>query len=404
MRVAGPGMAGIIEETWAVCGTASGRSISWLACSLRRIIPASVVALLGVLCGCGGFFVYPGNNNGNGGGSGSSLDFVYVANATSATLAGFTIGTGSLSAVPNSPYTLPVSPTAVVINPANTILYVAGGAAIYGYAIQTTGALSALNGGSPMAAATVQSMDISPDGQWLLALDQSGASIDEYRIDSSTGGLTSQTVSFAASGIVVPRGIRVSPNAQFVFVALGTAGDLVFPFNTGTGALSTPLALSQQPGTSDNGLAVSPGSDYLYIARSGVNGGVAVYSVGLGGSLSAVTGSPFAAGAQPVSIVLNKAGTSVYAANQTDSTISGFSIGAGGVLTAISGSPYASGSLVTALAADNSGNYLLAAARNGSPDLSLYSFDATTVGKLNLAASTATGNDPVLPVALAATR
>jgi len=58
---------------------------------------------------------------------------------------------------------------------------------------------------------------------------------------------------------------------------------------------------------------------------------------------------------------------------------------------------------VTALSLDNSGNYLLSLAQGGSPDLALYSFDATTTGKLNLAASTATGTDPTLAVAVAAT-
>jgi hypothetical protein len=58
---------------------------------------------------------------------------------------------------------------------------------------------------------------------------------------------------------------------------------------------------------------------------------------------------------------------------------------------------------VTALAVDNSGDYLLAAANGGSPDLTMYSFDSTTVGKLDLSTTTSTGTDPTGPVSLAAT-
>ena len=102
-------------------------------------------------------------------------------------------------------------------------------------------------------------------------------------------------------------------------------------------------------------------------------------------------------------MAVNKAGTDVYVANRGDGTISGFSVATSGTLTALSGSPYTSGTGVTALATDSSGDYLLAAANGGSPDLTMYSFDTTTVGKLNLVTTTATGTDPTGPVAVAAT-
>lgn len=379
------------------------RAHSWKSNLPRAARLLSIAALIST-AGCGSFFVYPGST-GTGSGASSTADYVYVANASTSNLAGFAVGSGSLTAVANSPYALSISPTALAISPANTILYVAGGTSIYAYSIQSNGALSALNGGSPVATVTVASMDVSPDGQWLIALDSAIGVIDEYKINSSTGALTAQNTTYSAAGTVVPQAIKVSPNAQFVFAALGTAGDLTFPFDTGTGALSTPTQLVPPAGTSDNALAVDPNSVYVYIARSGTGGGLAVYAIN-GGSLSAVAGSPFAASTQPASeksVVLNKAGTDVYVANYNDSTISGFSIGSGGVLTALSGSPYSAGSLVTALAIDNSGDYLLAAAANGSPDLALYSFDATTSGKLNLSASTATGTDPTDAAAIAAT-
>jgi hypothetical protein len=58
---------------------------------------------------------------------------------------------------------------------------------------------------------------------------------------------------------------------------------------------------------------------------------------------------------------------------------------------------------VTSLAVDNSKTYLLAGGNGGSPDLSMYTFDSTSPGKLNLATSTTTGTDPTGVIAVAAT-
>jgi 6-phosphogluconolactonase (cycloisomerase 2 family) len=332
---------------------------------------------------------------------------VYIANATTDSVAGFSVGTGTLTAVTSSPYALSFTPTAVAVNPANTILFVAGNSLIYAFAIESGGALSVLNNGSAVGISDVVSMDISPDGQWLLALDGNGVTIDEFLINSTTGKLSQVTgASYSISGAtVLPRSIKVAPNGELVFVALGTAGDLVYTFNTSNGALASSQQLSLgSTTTSDNALAVNPASTYLYIARSGTGGGLAAYSIGTNGALVSLSGSPFAAGTQPYSVVVNKAGTDVYVANRGDSTISGYSISSTtGTLTALGGSPYTSGSAVTGLAADNSGDYLLAAANGGSPDLTMYSFDSTTAGKLDLSTTTTTGTDPTGAVALAAT-
>ena len=367
---------------------------------IRRVAAATGIWALSFCMGCDGFFVKPAST---GGGSTTSGNYVYVANATTETLVGFVVGTGTLTPLTNSNFDLKFVPTAVAVNPANSILFVAGSGLIYAFSIQSGGQLSVLNNGNAVAVATVASMDISPDGNWLFALDQNGITLDEFQINSTSGLLAQATgASYTVSGATIkPRAVKVAPNGAYVFVALGTAGDLVFPFNTSTGTVSTPLLLSLPSGTSDNALAVSPNGSYLYVARSGSPGGLAVYSIGTGGSLTAVSGSPFAAGNDPFSVVVNNAGTDVYVANQLDSTISGYAVASNGTLTALSGSPYANGSAVSALATDRTGAYLLAVAGAGSPDLTMYSFG--TAGTLNSVTSTSTGTDPTGPVALATT-
>jgi 6-phosphogluconolactonase (cycloisomerase 2 family) len=395
---------------------------------MKRWVGRIAVAMIGLAVslstGCKGFFVYPGSVNNS---STTSGDYVYVvsANTVAYTLAGFSVGTGSLTAVSGSPISLNFAPNAVAVNPANTIVYIAGDGPvsgssanpIYAFAIESGGALSALgNNGSPVEYANVVSMTISPDGQWLLALDGNGSTVDEFQIDSSTGGLTPYPVTVYNTSVssltVLPTSIAVAPNGQLVFISLGTAGDLVYTFNTTTGGLtSSQQLLPPTTTTSDNALAVSPDSSYLYIARSGTDGGLAAYSIGYGagavGALTPVSGSPFTTGNQPFSVVVNSAGTDVYVANQLSGTISAYSVGANGVLTSL-GPATVNGSSVTALAIDSTGDYLLAVARGGTPnppDLAMYSLDTGIAGELTLSttADTGAGTEPAGAVGLAMT-
>jgi 6-phosphogluconolactonase len=370
---------------------------------IRRVGAAMGLLALTLTTGCP-FFVYPGSLNG---GSSATTGYVYVANATAATLSGYAVGTATLTAVTNSPYALSFVPTAVAVNPADTIVFVAGDSQIFAYAIESGGALSALNNGSAVGLANTVAMYISPDGQWLFALDGNDETLDEFLINSSTGQLTNETqtnYTSLVSGTIFPRDVKVAPNGAYVFVALGTAGDLVYTFNTAStsGALSSPQYVAPlTSSTSDNALAVSPNSSTLFIARSygQSDGSITSYSIGTGGALSLPV-TVATTGVQPFSAVVNAAGTNVFVANRSDSTISGYSLASTGTLTSL-GSPTSSGPSVTALAVDKSGDYLLALANGGSPDLTMYSFSST--GSLGLSTTTTTGADPTGPVALAAT-
>jgi 6-phosphogluconolactonase (cycloisomerase 2 family) len=355
-----------------------------------------------MLTGCGGFFVPP--DNGGGGGGGTTTARVYVANAATGTVSGYSIGDSKLTAVPNSPVMLGFAPVAAVVSPNNAFLYVASTASISVYAINSDGSLTAQNNGVVIS---VASIDISPDGKWLFGLDTIQNTVDQFQIDASSGGLTPTTTPASydpLTGTITPHMLKVSPGGNLVICALGNGGERVFTFDTTSGALTYSQGLSlNTSGTSDNALAIDSTGSYLYVARSGTNGGVAVYSIGAGGVLNSVAGSPFAAGSRPFSIVLDKTDKYLYVANRTDSTISAYTIGAGSALTVVSGSPFSSGQQVISLGTEPSGTYLLAGANEGSPDLSMYTFDATTPGKLNLATSVATDTDPAGVVAIAVT-
>ena len=387
---------------------------------LGQVAAAMGIWALSLTIGCGNFWVYPGSLNNS---TSSTGDYVYVANAPTngktPTLAGFSVGTGTLTAVSGSPDSLAFVPTAVAVNPANTMVFVAGTDGLYGwvnsYSIGTGGVLTLLMNNN-LGSASMVSIDVTPDGKWLLGLDANGslvnqAIVDQYQILSSGQLQQGTAVSYTfptGSPAIVPKAIKISPNnGQYVYVAVGTAGDLVFSFTTSSGAFGTSVGtLSTGSSTlSDNGLAVNSSGSVLYIARSnGQSAGVVLaYSVGSGLAPSFVAQGT--TGVQPSAVALNKAGTDLYVANRTDltnGTISGFSVASNGAPTALSPATYSSGLglFPVALAVDNSGNYLLAIANDGGPDLTMYSYSS---GQLSFVASTATATDPAGAVAIAAT-
>lgn len=378
--------------------------------SLGRAVAAIGIWALSLTTGCAGFFVYPGSTGTGGTGTTGTGDYVYVANESTESLAGFEVGTGSLTAVTNSPYSLGFVPKSVVVNPADTLLFVSGygsaGAVIYAYSIGTDGALTVLNNGSAVSSTLEEvSMAVSPDGQWLMGLDANNSTLDEFQINSSTGELTGptyMTYSSSVTGTINASQVQVAPNGEYVFAALGTAGDIVYQLDTSTGVLSGLLTLPPITSTtSDNGLAVNSSSTYLYIARSGTSGGLAIYTIGSGGGLAEIGGSPLAAGSQPSSVVVNTAGTDIYVANQSSGTISEYSVVAStGAVAALSPASITTVSAPWALAVDNSGDYLLSLSEVGNPDLAMYSYSS---GQLVFSTSAASGTDPAGAVAIAAT-
>jgi 6-phosphogluconolactonase (cycloisomerase 2 family) len=380
------------------------RSGSWQAWAM-----IVMVMVLPVFTGCGDFF--PPVKGGSSGG-GTAANRVYVANQAANSIGAFAIGTGTLTAVNNSPVATSYKPLSMVVTPNNSLLYVGASTGIFVYFINSDGSLTTPSSGSQPAGVFAAALAVSPDGQWLIALDGHSQQLDIFQINASTGALNSLTspASYSAdSGTWQPSDLRVSPDGTLIFAALGTAGDVVFTFNTSTGVATSSQSLGTgSTQTGDYGLAVSAKTAYLYIARSGTNGGVAVYSIGPGGQLNPVTGSPFAAGNGTFSVTLDSTGTYVYAANHTDGTISGYTIvpsttASGLSLTPLGGSPYTSGNTVQSIGIDSTNKYLLAAAVGGSPDLTMYSFDIAVPGKLIPATSRATGTDPAGAVALALT-
>jgi 6-phosphogluconolactonase (cycloisomerase 2 family) len=259
------------------------------------------------------------------------------------------------------------------------------------------------------------SMDVSPDGKWLAALDSSSLAptVKVYQISSGSLTLESQVALVSVSSrTLAPAMVRFSPDNNYIAVAMGGNGVLVIPFTDSTGAQSTTTSFYIAPNsaaTGDNAIAWD-GNDNLYIGRSTANTGssgdtgvwIAPASdfsgsgsyLSVGASLLATTDSA------PRALAFADSYGLLYTANAAASTINGFSVStSSGSVKLTSLGATAAPSTVEALAVDNSGNYLIAAGTTAGSGLQLYSIGSSGALTAQNTEPTGTANGyPVLAV------
>ncbi len=135
----------------------------------------------------------------------------------------------------------------------------------------------------------------------------------------------------------------------------------------------------------------------VYVANLGSES-VSAFSIGAGGSLSAITGSPFATGREPLGVVVSPDGRYVYVTNLDSESVSAFSIASNGSLSAVAGSPFATGYGPWGVAVSPDGNHLYVANNNrGSASGSVSAFSIASNGSLSAVAGspfTTGGEEP----------
>ncbi|MEO6965255.1 MAG: beta-propeller fold lactonase family protein [Acidobacteriaceae bacterium] len=376
--------------------------------SLRRPLPTLMAGIAIVfmtvvvpgMTGCRGFFTKACQTN-CGGGTYSS--YAYVANATIGTIEGFPVPTATFTSLTGTSYSLGTPPSAVAATPKGAFLYVATAAgSVFVYTIGTDGALTLGNSSSPVTSTINPTwMTVDPSGNWLFLVSNSSPQVLVFQINASTGALTQSTQGTVALSTGNPTQAYVTPNNQYVYIGLGAGGLDGFTLNTATGALSGKVHLAPRisGGSSDNTFAADNNSAYLFVGEAG--SGIRVFTIGTGGALNEVSGSPFTSQLGPRSIVVDPTNTYVYVANSTANVITGYTLGTGGALAPLASSPFNTGTGPYAMSLDSTGKYLFVISNGGSPDLQVFGFDATTKGKLDSVLSTATGTDPTGAVSLA---
>ncbi|MRR16821.1 MAG: hypothetical protein EG826_10240 [Deltaproteobacteria bacterium] len=262
---------------------------------------------------------------------------------------------------------------------------------ISAYLINTlTGSLSELVGaGSPFAAGTNPSaITIDPTGNFAYVVNTGASTISTYVIDQTTGALVAGTT--ATTGVnPTPVAIATIPGPKAFAYITNTGQNTLFPFAidpvTGNLTVGSQFTTSATP----NALTLDPSGRFLYAANFDGNA-ISTFIVDqLTGGLLA--GAAVFAGSNPYafSIIPNTAttvalrGKYAYAANYTSNNTSAYSIdtiippGTGtGTLTQITGSPFAAGTNPYAFTIDPLGRFAYTL-NAGSSNISVYAIDQT---------------------------
>jgi 6-phosphogluconolactonase (cycloisomerase 2 family) len=287
----------------------------------KNIGVVAVLLLLALCVGCGS------------GAGGSRV--LYAVSPTSNQVATYSLsGMGAIG----SSVSAGTTPLALAVHPSGKFVYTAnfGSNSISLLTAQSNGSLGSTSTTTDTGLRPV-SIAIDASGKYLYTADQAGESISAFTIDSSSGALTSLGGPYAIG--FTPSAMTLSPSGDLLFVA-AQGYVLVFTVSGGTPTFVTYYAAAIFP----TSLAVDPSEKFLYIADI-YNNTIDAFTIGSGGVLTAVSGSPFSVGGgQPQSLAIDSSGTYLFSANHSTDNVSVLKIDSTtGALSLISGAPFAAG-------------------------------------------------------------
>ena len=233
--------------------------------------------------------------------------FVYVANKTDDTVSVYQIQNGTALAVSGSPYAVGREPTSLAMDPGGNFLYVTNYAdgTVSAFSVEAGAGLLTPLGGSPFGAAQgALRIAIDPTGSLAYVANEVSHNLSGYSLNPSTGTLSALS-GFPLATTTSPEAIAFDPGGRFALVANVTATNDVasYVIAPSTGALT--LSGTANTGNFPLDIALTPSGAYAYIADE-LSGTLSGYSVdATTGALTAVPGSPFAAGADPRSIAID---------------------------------------------------------------------------------------------------
>jgi 6-phosphogluconolactonase (cycloisomerase 2 family) len=164
-----------------------------------------------------------------------------------------------------------------------------------------------------------------------------------YKGGLSASASVTNTSGVATSANIANVGVARASRPEYAYVMNSDNTVSVYRINAATGAL-TQVSGSPFVAVGDClSIITNFAGTFAYVAST--SGITSAYRINAAtGSLTSVAGSPFAAGKFPIDITVNSAGTFAYEANEGDNTVSVYRINAAtGALTQVVGSPFALG-------------------------------------------------------------
>jgi 6-phosphogluconolactonase (cycloisomerase 2 family) len=253
-----------------------------------------------------------------------------------------------------APATAANAPYSLALDPTGPYLYTGTNDTpngfVEGFSI-AGGALAALTG-SPYTSATPAAINepfglaLDTTHSFLYAVNNFADSLVSYGITAGVLGELSASPDVLSPAMTTPYAVASYPSGTYFYVTdTGvTPGTVNVVTIDGTGILT--VVQSKNVGTTPQAVVVDPTGKYLYVSNAG-DGTVTAFTISGGGATltGGVTGSPFTASgaastaALPTALTIDSSGRFLYVANGSAGTISEFSIGAGGVLAPITGTP-----------------------------------------------------------------
>jgi 6-phosphogluconolactonase (cycloisomerase 2 family) len=388
----------------------------------RLLAIASLSGLL-LLASCGKFFV---DENSPTGGTTCTTNCIYIGNyvpgsATSSDVAAFAL-VNPLTYVSATNVSLGDNPSAMVVNPANSYLYVASEddaeSNIYYFALESGGALGSVATALEAIPIYIGSMAIDSTGTDLIVAGAVvsascttgySAAVLIYQIGTdgvlgSTATTTYETTNACITASAVEqKAIAVAPNNNAFFVSFGSYGILSFQLTASTGVASPGSTYIAAPSdTSFNGAAVDSTSAYLFASASGTSGGVYAFTIDPTTFALTQLGTPQTSSTDLYPIVVDASNKYVYAADNGNSEVYGYTFGSAG-LSAIAGSPFSPSSTATGtLGMVTQGGYVVTTNETG-PNIQEFTIGST--GALSAASTATTGSaTSYYPTAIAITK
>ncbi|WP_420237252.1 beta-propeller fold lactonase family protein [Telmatobacter bradus] len=370
-----------------------------------------LTGLLPLMSGCAGFWDAPTSSSSTVSSTTLSSGYFFVLNIETNQIVSYYVKAGTLTQVAS--YTTPTTPITLAVAPNNEYLYLSTVGGIYVYSI-SSGNLTITNSASVISSDEAYTMQVSANNAWLIEAVSGTAAVNAIPLSTSTGlpsSSTEEAVGISSSNI---EQLTISPDDDYVFVAMGSGGTACIPFTTGNtnpfGSVSTISTVSTSGAALS--VAVDPDDRLLYIGETSAtsssnSGGLRVFKYS---TLTELSGSPYATGGlAPYSILPEAGGEYVYVANrQTNSSstglIEGYTISSSSstyTLASMS-SNFTAGTHTVGLVEDSSDQFIFAVSIGGSYDLTGYVFDSTTAGSLDTVLESSTGTDPVEAGAIAA--
>jgi 6-phosphogluconolactonase (cycloisomerase 2 family) len=207
----------------------------------------------------------------------------------------------------------------------------------------TSGALS-LVAGSPFktgAAAGASALAATPDGQFLMAANSGANTVSVFSV--ATSGALTLTSQFPTAN--TPDQARVSPDGRFLAVAEPWNNSVVEMFSIAADGSLASLGTFPGSGISVTEMAdvdINCANNMLYASEYNTTGTIVdAYSIGSGGALTAISGSPYnVAGYFSAALLLSPNNKTLFVSNPLG-TLAVASVATDGSLAFLAGSPFA---------------------------------------------------------------